>query len=66
MPFGINHYLHFTCLSAGSAAEIKTGATANTPIPLPVFLVLNVRCPHISSLQTRRTDVELIYKPVQE
>lgn len=41
MPFDINHYLHFTCLSAGSAAEIKTGVTANIPMPLPVFLLLN-------------------------
>lgn len=37
----INHYLHLTCLSAGSAAEIKTGPTANITLYLPIFLVVN-------------------------
>lgn len=38
----INHYLHLTCLSAGSAAEIKTGPTANIMLYLPIFFVVNM------------------------
>lgn len=38
----INHSLHLTCLSAGSAAEIKTSPTANVILYLPISLGVNM------------------------
>ena len=36
--------LNVTCLSAGSAAEIIPGPTANITVHLPVFLVVSMLC----------------------